>query len=311
MSGEAWRSFDIGDDAAADAEKWAQHEERKQARHTKRVCQAGREALRKASDLDRDERRMLDVILTLTWGWDRLDDDVSLPQLGTLYGMGGSAEYRQKEASRLVRALADKHVITYSPGNGRGKVSRVGLPVVIQEAPKGGTDCAEPGTPFTSPANDTTARESSAKGGTNPARKGVPIQRERGYPFTPNSVPPPDKGFTERSSSSSSPDPIDANAEEEECDSVATACRLVAERRLAVRTGKPITNRDRWLNAVAADVRSALVGQDFAGLSPEAIADRVQPRPPTAQPAAFDRRAPPMWTELPDGTVVPAVDRGG
>lgn len=304
MSGEEARwTFASAEAKAASDEAYAQHEQRRQARHTKTVCQAGREALRKAgeADLPRDERRMFDTILSLTWGWNRLTDDVSLPQLGQLNGMGGSAEYRQKEASRLVRALAGRGLVTYSPGNGRGKLSQIGLPVVIREAPKGGTDDAETTTPFSPPANDKGGENATEAGTPFGARKGVPIERERGYRFTPESVPPPDKGFTERSSSSSAPATPEV-AEEEESDSVGEACRLVAERRLAIRTGQPITNRERWLTAVAARARSELDGLDLRGLSAEAIADRIQPRPPTlydeagtATPAAPDAR---RWTVL-------------
>lgn len=74
--------------------------------------------------------------------------------------------------------------------------------------------------------------------------------------------------------------PAPEGAEEEELQNRKTqAARLVAERRLKVRNGEPITNRSGWLRKVAgevlADFGEALNDMAGRGLNAAAMADAV------------------------------------
>ncbi|MEA2702119.1 MAG: hypothetical protein QOD63_64 [Actinomycetota bacterium] len=236
------------------------------------------------------ERRVFDAVRFFTVDWHKWSDEVYLSQLGAHAGIGGTTKSQATEAGRAVRRLAELGIIEYEPHRGRGMPSRVGIPRVVLRAVKG-----ENRTLLLAP------EESQEKESPEPEKESESAEKESPC----NSPTRRDPEDLSRNSSSSSDDPIDAGAEEEDADSVRRACRLVAERRLAVRTGDPVTNRDRWLAAVAADVRPVLAGMDLRGLSAQAIADRVQPRPGSPH-APFDDRRAPAWTELEDGSVVPA-----
>lgn len=98
------------------------------------------------------------------------------------------------------------------------------------------------------------------------------------------------------------------SSEEEDSDFVVgRACRLVAERRLAARTGDPIVNRERWLAKAAGEVRAerklALAELAAAGFTAEAIAAKIDPLPVSPYPA-FDEAKPVVWQEMPDGSVM-------
>lgn len=106
--------------------------------------------------------------------------------------------------------------------------------------------------------------------------------------------------------SSSQTQVVGAGSGEEEEDSdfvVGRACRLVAERRLAQRTGSPIVNTERWLAKTAGEVRSTvpvtLAELAKAGLSAEVIAAKIEPQPGSPYPEA-SHAPPPVWDETED-----------
>ena len=108
------------------------------------------------------------------------------------------------------------------------------------------------------------------------------------------------EGVPSGSSSSSKPDrAATESAEEEELrDRVTTAARLVAERRLAARTGPPLTNATAWLRKVRAEVLtdhgSELAEMAAQGRHPKAMADRIMPPPPRPY-GDVDEPLPPAW----------------
>lgn len=118
---------------------------------------------------------------------------------------------------------------------------------------------------------------------------------------TPTLVPPvptrPDPTpLLDRSSSSLDGGAGEVAEEEELRDRVTTAARLVAERRLAARTGDPLTNATAWLRKVRAEVLTDHGGElhEMAaqGRHPKAMADRIMPPVANPYPAAGeDRRA--------------------
>lgn len=259
------------------------------------VCPAGRAAIDRALSvtprLGATEMRVVLAVVYLTAMWSKLTDRVYLQQIADLAKVGAEApgdaddaesverwmESRRKSTSRALRRCAQLGILIYRPGKGKGNPSTIGIPALDEDL----SFKRELPSPL---LNDTTAQKGAVE-----------------IPKGGCSAPLPGKRSSGSSSSSATAPP--EVAEEEDSDSVGRACRLVAERRLALRTGKPITNRERWLGTVANDVRSELAGQDFAGLSPEAIADRVQPMPGPLYADAGARAAP--WTELADGTAAP------
>lgn len=122
---------------------------------------------------------------------------------------------------------------------------------------------------------------------------------------TPTLVPPvptrPDPTPSVDRSSSSLDRVGDEGAEEEEIrDRVTTAARLVAERRLAARTGEPLTNATAWLRKVRAEVLtdhgSELHEMAAQGRHPKAMADRIMPVATSPYPEA-GRDHPSTWSD--------------
>lgn len=108
-------------------------------------------------------------------------------------------------------------------------------------------------------------------------------QREANRQAKPKPVPDTDTDTSVYKSSSSLDRVAPEVAEEEEIPNRTTAVRLVAERRLAARTGPPITNPTAWLHAVCGEIirdhGSELDAMDEQGLSAKTMADRIMPAP--------------------------------
>lgn len=163
------------------------------------------------------------------------------------------------------------------------------------EAPKGDTL-----SPLSAAAKAPENGQVEAQKGDKRARKGAQPYLNGDRPIDPGIDPPP------LPPPQTTHDPPPTRSEEEDSDALTTACRLEAERRLATRTGPPITNRSRWLATVAGDVRAELAGADLAGLSAQAIAELIHPAARPIYPVAGQARAP-AWDLLPDGTAVVAA----
>lgn len=104
--------------------------------------------------------------------------------------------------------------------------------------------------------------------------------------------------------------------EEELQGKINTTARLVAERRLSIRTGPPLTNPSEWLRtvrtAVIADHGAELQAMAEQGMNPKAMADRIQPPPASPYPDA-GQATEPAWDESIDehGHLVAVPRRAG
>ena len=106
------------------------------------------------------------------------------------------------------------------------------------------------------------------------------------------------EGNLDRSSSSLDRVGGEGAEEEELRDRVTTAARLVAERRLAARTGEPLTNATAWLRTVKAEVLTdhgaELHEMAAQGRHPKAMADRIMPAAVSPYPVAGEAREAPF-----------------
>jgi hypothetical protein len=102
------------------------------------VCgPAARAALAKASPTaSRFELRVLNGVVSLTALYSKLWDYVSVSQVAAVaYGIPVESVqgYQRDRTTAALRSLAERHIIEYSPGRGRGSQPRVGLPTGTQQ----------------------------------------------------------------------------------------------------------------------------------------------------------------------------------
>lgn len=111
------------------------------------------------------------------------------------------------------------------------------------------------------------------------------------------------EGSGYKSSSSDTVGGVQTSEEEDSSTKVNTAARLVAERRLSVRTGDPLTNATAWLRSVRAEVLrdhgNELATLADQGMHPKAMADRIMPIPSNRYPVAGETREA-AWDEAED-----------
>lgn len=102
------------------------------------VCKAGRIAVERALRADPPlpalQLRIVMAVVDLTVLWSKLEDEVTLDDLIRRVGVGGKPEDQRKYMRKALRNLVELGAITYSPGNGRGRFTRVGIPAPLSIA---------------------------------------------------------------------------------------------------------------------------------------------------------------------------------
>jgi hypothetical protein len=218
------------------------------------VCRAGRAATEAAlaEPLRAVELRVAFAVVKLTVMWSKLEECIALADLGTEAGIGGSEEYRSKEVGRAVRRLAQLGIVTYTPGDGRGHVSRIGLP----RAPDPGAELVtQGGTPPPPPSNDKKGGGICTQRGDQMDPKGggggVPANeyyRENNPPPTPpepgGEAAAPDRQPPRHEPGAAAAKPVRRRRPPDPVAATQAAQRAIAERNAAERAAAPPPDPD-------------------------------------------------------------------